>query len=363
MDSEPKIKKILKNRPVLVSGADGFMGSHLTEELLKYKADVFVFIRATSSGSLHNINHLQKKIKILRGDLTDKNAVLQTLKVLKIASKKRGLKPIIFHLGAQAHVGESWQRPYETLNSNVLGTANLLQSIVDLKLELFKLDVAGSSEEYGNIKKEMVKSYRFDRRGGLILDERSPINPQSVYATSKVATDFLTRNYHAAYGIPAIVSRMFNNSGPRQSPRFITGTIISQALKRDFVKLGDVTPKRDFCFVKDGARGHIWATIFGKPGEVYVFGSGKTISILDWYRLIMKIGQKKGYWKKKKLLTHTKGMGRLGKTEVEELRVDFTKLNKLTGWKPIYSWEEGLSLTIDWYTHNKRNWIRKVDWL
>jgi len=360
---ETKIKKILKKRPVLVTGADGFMGSHLTEELVKYNASVCVFIRATSSGSLNNISQLQKKITILRGDLTDKSAVLEALKVLKRRGRQNGRKPIIFHLGAQAHVGESWQRPYETLNTNVLGTANLLQSIIDLKLNLYKLDSAGSSEEYGNINPELKKSYHFNKRGCLVLNERSPLNPQSVYATSKVAADFLTRNYHLAFGIPAIVTRMFNNYGPRQNPRFITGTIISQALKRDFIKLGDVSPKRDFCFVKDGARGHLYSTIFGKPGQVYCFGSGKAISILDWYKLIIKIGQKEGFWGKKKLINQVKERGRLGKSEVEELRVDFGKLNKLSGWQPIYSWQEGIRETIKWYATHKRNWIRKVDWL
>ena len=112
-----------------------------------------------------------------------------------------------------------------------------------------------------------------------MLDERSPVNPQSVYATSKVAADFLTRNYHAAYGLPTVVTRMFNNYGPRQNPRFITGAIITQALSRDTICLGYLAAKRDFCFVKDGARGHIFATLFGTPGEIYVYGSGRAISI------------------------------------------------------------------------------------
>lgn len=360
---DEKIKAILRNRPVLVTGADGFMGSHLTEELVRKKANVYVFIRATSSGALHHISTLQRKVKILRGDLADKNAVLEALKVLKVVSRKTHMNPIIFHLGAQAHVGESWQRPYETISANVLGTINILQSIVDLEMAIYKLDVAGSSEEYGNVHPEMKRFYRFDKTGGLILDERSPLNPQSVYATSKVAADFLARNYHAAFGIPAVVTRMFNNYGPRQNPRFITGTIISQALKRDVIELGDLTPKRDFCFVKDGAQGHIYATLFGKPGEVYVFGSGKTISIGNWYRLIMRIGQKDGYWGKKKLKAKVGPRARLGASEVEELRVDYTKLNELTGWQPQYSWEEGLRETIKWYVSNKRTWIRKVDWL
>lgn len=360
---DKKISSLLMERPVLITGADGFIGSHLTEELVRQGADVHIFIRATSSGALHHVKHLQEKIKILRGDLADKHAVTEALKVLKKSTRDNAQKPIIFHLGAQAHVGESWQRPYETLQSNVIGTINLLQSIRDLDLDIFKLDTAGTSEEYGNIYPDMKNFYRFNKNGGLILDERSPLNPQSVYAVSKVAADFLTRNYYAAYGIPALVSRMFNNYGPRQNPRFITGTIISQALVKDTIELGDLTPKRDFCFVKDGVRGHIYTTLFGKPGDVYVFGYGKTISIKDWYDLIIAIGKKKKYWKDKKLIAESINRSRLGKSEVMELHVDYDKLNKLTGWEPIYSWEKGIEETIDWYVKNKNDWLPKVDWI
>jgi len=356
---EETIRGLLDGRPVLVTGADGFVGSHLTERLLELGSNVHVLVRATSSGMLHNIAHLQRKITIHRGDLTDKQAFLQTLKALKNC----GGQPIIFHLGAQAHVGECWLRPYETLRVNVLGTVNLLQSIVDLDLDVFKVDTAVSSEEYGNVREDVRDYYRFDSNGGLILDERSPVNPQSVYATSKVAADFLTRNYCAAYGVPAVVTRMFNNYGPRQNPRFVTGTIITQALSRDVIQLGYVLSKRDFCFVKDGAQGHIHATLFGEPGEVYVYGYGQNVSMWEWYKMIIRIGQEEGYWGEKELQADTKGRGRLGKSEVEELRVDYSKLNKLTGWAPQYSWEEGLRETIRWYAENHDRWIGRVDWL
>lgn len=357
--TEDQIKKILKGRTVLITGADGFVGSHLTEKLLFFGANTHVLIRATSSGMLHNLFHIKDKITVHHGDLTDKQALRQILKIVK----KEGRKPIIFHLGAQAHVGESWKRSYETFNTNALGTLNLLQTVVDLEMDLFKIDVAGTSEEYGNINRELLGQYRFDKNGGLILDEKSPLNPQSIYATSKVAADFLTRNFFAAYGIPAVITRMFNNYGPRQNPRFITGTIITQALTRDEIELGSLYPKRDFCFVEDGIMGHINVALFGKAGEAYVYGYGQTISIGDWYKLIIKTGQKGGYWEEKKLVNHETGKrGRLGKSEVNELRVDYTKLNKLTGWNPRVSWEEGIKKTVKWYAENKDKWIGRVDW-
>lgn len=357
--TDADIKKLLKGRTVLVTGADGFVGSHLTEKLLEFDANTHVLIRATSSGMLHNLSGIRQKISVHHGDLTDKQALRGVLKIIK----KEGSKPIIFHLGAQAHVGESWNRAYETFNTNALGTLNLLQTVVDLDMDLFRLDTAGTSEEYGNVYEEVKNQYKFDKKGCLILNEKSPLNPQSIYATSKVASDFLTRNFHAAYGVPTVVTRMFNNYGPRQNPRFITGTIITQALTRDIIELGLLSPKRDFCFVTDGAMGHIHTSLFGNPGEVYVYGYGKNVSIGEWYKLIIKIGQEGGFWNKKKLITQEIGKrGRLGKSEVNELRVDYTKLNKLTGWEPKVSWEEGLKKAIQWYADNKDKWIGRVDW-
>ena len=202
------IEKVLRDRPVMVTGADGFVGSHLVDSLLQFGARVHVFIRATSSGSLHNLSEVRSRLRIHRGDLTDKQAVTNALRAIK----SDGGKPVIFHLGAQAHVGESWDRPQETLAANVLGTLNLLQSIVDLDLDLYSLDMAGSSEEYGNVLEEARDHYRFDANGGLILDERSPVNPHSPYAASKLAADFLTRSFFRAYGVPGVIAQCLTTS-------------------------------------------------------------------------------------------------------------------------------------------------------
>ena len=214
-------------RTVLVTGADGFMGSHLTDALVEIGADVHAFVRATSSGALNNISHLRNRLKVKFADLTDKTSIDYLVKELRDTVSD---KPYVFHLGAQAHVGESWHRPYETVMANTIGTLNLLQSIVDWGLELEKFDTAGTSEEYGNVREDVAHHHDFDDAGGLILHERSPINPKSIYATAKVAADFLTMNYHDAFGVPGVVTRMFNNYGPRQNPRYVTGTIITQAL-------------------------------------------------------------------------------------------------------------------------------------
>ena len=178
-----------------------------------------------------------------------------------------------FHLGAQAHVGESWHRPFETVMINTVGTLNLLQSIVDCGLELEKFDTAGTSEEYGNVRENVAHHHDFDDLGSLILHERSPINPKSIYATAKVAADFLTMNYFDAFGLPGVVTRMFNNYGPRQNPEGEAGVIAifcDRLLSgRPLLINGDGLQTRDFVHVSDVVRANLLAaTAKDAPGEI-----------------------------------------------------------------------------------------------
>ena len=349
--------EFFSGRTCLVTGADGFMGSHLTEALVSLDANVHAFVRATSSGALNNIAPLREQLKIKFADLTDKTSVDYLVKELLEAPDK----PYVFHLGAQAHVGESWHRPYETVMANTVGTLNLLQSIVDYGLELEKFDTAGTSEEYGNPRESVAHHHDFDEEGGLILHERSPINPKSIYATSKVAADFLTMNYHDAFGVPGVVTRMFNNYGPRQNPRYVTGTIITQALMRETVELGQLDPLRDFCFCTDGVRGHLMVAARGIPGDVYVYGQGNNISMRDWADMILRVGREQGYWEAREVVS-TADRFRPGASEVMALRVGYEKLNRETGWEPNVSWEDGVARTIAWYAENRPRWIGRVDW-
>src|SRR5215218_2066953 len=215
---------VYAGRTCVVTGADGFMGSHMTDALVRIGANVIAFVRATSSGALNNIGHHRGNVQVVFADLTDKTSIDFLMRDLARAADR----PYLFHLGAQAH-----------------------------GVELEKFDTAGTSEEYGNVRESVAHHHDFDHAGGLILHERSPINPKSIYATAKVAADFLTMNYHDAYGVPGVVTRMFNNYGPRQNPRYVTGTIITQALEREVIELGNVETLRDFCFCTDGVRGHL----------------------------------------------------------------------------------------------------------
>jgi dTDP-glucose 4,6-dehydratase len=315
-------------------------------------------VRATSSGALNNIGHLRRRLRVVFADLTDKTSIDYLMRDLAQAPDK----PYLFHLGAQAHVGESWHRPYETVMANTIGTLNLLQSVVDHGVELEKFDTAGTSEEYGNVHEAVADQHDFDELGGLILHERSPINPKSIYATAKVAADFFTMNYHDAYGVPGVVTRMFNNYGPRQNPRYVTGTIITQALTRPEVELGALEPLRDFCFTTDGVRGHLMVAARGVPGDLYVYGQGKNISMADWSDLILTTGAEHGLWPSDRhVVTDAKRL-RPGVTDVMALRVGYEKLHRETGWAPKISWEEGVLRTIRWYAENRERWIGRVDW-
>ena len=358
-DLSSEFGDIYGGRTMLVTGADGFMGSHLTEALVELGADVHAFVRATSSGALNNIGHLRNRLKVHFADLTDKTSIDYLMRELKRAPDK----PYVFHLGAQAHVGESWHRPYETVMANTIGTLNLLQSVVDHGLELEKFDTAGTSEEYGNVRESVAHHHDFDDAGGLILHERSPINPKSIYATAKVAADFLTMNYHDAFGVPGVVTRMFNNYGPRQNPRYVTGTIISQALTRTEILLGALEPLRDFCFCTDGVRGHLTVAAHGVPGDVYVYGQGENISMQDWTDLILRVGREHGFWGDDRRIVTDESRLRPGVTDVMALKVGYEKLHAETGWEPKVSWEEGVLRTIRWYAENRERWVGRVDWL
>jgi dTDP-glucose 4,6-dehydratase len=359
MDLHEEFGDLYRGRTCLVTGADGFMGSHLTEALVELGANVIAFVRATSSGALNNIGALRRDLSVVFADLTDKTSVDYLVRDHLVTATD---KPYVFHLGAQAHVGESWHRPYETVMANTVGTLNLLQSIVDHEVELEKFDTAGTSEEYGNVRESVAHHHDFDEQGALILHERSPINPKSIYATAKVAADFLTMNYTDAYGVPGVVTRMFNNYGPRQNPRYVTGTIITQALTRPEIELGALEPLRDFCFCTDGVRGHLTVAAKGIPGDHYVYGQGKNISMADWSSLILEIGQREGHWPDDRHVVIDEKRLRPGVTDVMALRVGYEKLHAETGWEPQVSWEEGIGRTIEWYASNRDKWAGRVDW-
>ena len=354
-ESLTRAAKGYRGRSVLITGADGFVGSHLAEALVSWRADVHALVRQPPH-QLRNITHLRDRLTVHQADVRDGQQVRRAVEALR---GRQGA--IIFHLAAQAHVGDSWEKPEETLSTNILGTLNLLRATLDLDLDLHRFEYAGSSEEYGSFDASRAEKYGPQNKDGILLNESSPLNPKSVYATSKVAADFLSRNLYDAYGLPAVVSRMFNNFGPRQSPRFITGTVITQALAHQAVEIGRPQARRDFTYIDDGIRGHLLTGLYGQPGQVYVFGQGKNISIGQWAKMIIELGRQNGIWGPKELVSRPDRY-RPGRTDEADLLADSTRLKELCGWRPQVSWEEGLLRTIRWYAENRSSWEGLVDW-
>jgi dTDP-glucose 4,6-dehydratase len=344
-----------RGRTVLVTGADGFVGSHLTETLVKWGADVSVLVRR-SLDNLVNIGQLREKIAIHQADVRSFAQVDTACQELQNTAQS-----IIFHLAAHTHVGDSWQHPEETLNTNVLGTLNLLWAIREATPRLHRFCYVGSSEEYGSLDEPRAQAYEHRDNGKVLLNETAPLNPKSVYATSKVAADFLSRNFFDAYDVPAVIARMFNNFGPRHSPRFITGTVITQALEREIVEIGWPHAQRDFTYIQDGVYGILMTALYGQSGQVYVFGQGEIISIGDWAGLILEVGKKHNFWGEKKLVT-CEDRYRPGRTDEAAILADSVKLRELCGWRPQVDWEEGILRTIQWYAENRAFWEKQIDW-
>ena len=177
----------------------------------------------------------------------------------------------------------------------MLGTLNLLQSVVDLGRELEKFDTAGTSEEYGNVRESVSDHHDFDEAGAhppRALTDQPEVDLRHGEGRRRLPHDELQRRI----GVPGVVTRMFNNYGPRQNPRYVTGTIITQALARETIELGALDPLRDFCFCTDGVRGHLTVAVDGTPGDVYVYGEGSNVSMRDWVDLILRVGESEGFW-------------------------------------------------------------------
>jgi len=343
---EEQVKEF-QGRTVFITGADGFMGSHLTEALVGAGARVHVFVRVGSGRHLKHLGHLRDRLTIHWGDLTDHHSVATALEALRGAQDR----PFIFHLAAQPHVVDSWERPYETVAVNILGTLHLLQGVVDMGLELQKFFLAGSSTEYD----ARVQANR------QTLGVEAPLRPQSIYGSTKAASEFLAINFFEAYGVPTIVARMFNHYGPRQQPRYITGTVIAQALTGPVVKLGSLTPRRDFSFCLDGVSAYVAMALRGEPGEVYTYGQGVSCSMEEWARLILSIGQEEGFWAHREIVSDAQRV-RPSHSEVTDLSADSSKLRHDTGWGPTFSWEEGLRQTIRWYGDHRAWWEGLLEW-
>src|SRR5262245_53220948 len=254
-------------KTVLVTGAGGFIGSHLTERLVREGHRVRVLVRYNGRDDRGHLSDLpaevQDALEVVRGDLKDPTAV----------GKAVAGRAWVFHLGALIAIPYSYHNPYDVVQTNVLGTAHVLDACRESEC-LERLVLTSTSEVYGTART-------------VPIDERHPLQSQSPYAATKIAADALGESYHRSFGLPVAILRPFNTFGPRQSARAIIPTIISQALARPVVKLGRLDPRRDLTYVKDTVAGFVAiARCDSALGRVVNIGRSEDIAIGELVEVI-----------------------------------------------------------------------------
>ncbi len=310
------------NKRVLVTGAGGFIGSHLTERLLREGATVVAFVRYNSrnnEGFLRMLPaELHDAIEVVAGDVEEIESVAYAMKGIHI----------VFHLAALVGIPYSYRHPREVVATNLIGSLNILTAAKEEGVE--KLVMTSTSEVYGTARY-------------VPIDERHPLQPQSPYAASKIGADCLSESYYRSFGLPVAIIRPFNTYGPRQSARAVIPTIITQALVRDTIELGATSPTRDFTFVSDTVDGFLKIGESERSiGQIINIGSGREISIGDLAdKIISLVGRKVS-------VVHDTVRMRPSASEVERLCADNTKARDVIGWVPTVSLEEGLAKTIAW---------------
>jgi NAD dependent epimerase/dehydratase len=314
---------------VLVTGGCGFIGSHLVEKLAGLGAEVCVLAHYNSQNRLGQLEALpddvKAKIRVVWGDIKEAEAVE------KAAQNAR----VIFHLAALVGIPYSYQQPQDVVMTNVIGTLNILKYARDNAVE--KVVVTSTSEVYGTARY-------------VPIDEDHPLQGQSPYSASKIGADKIAESFYRAYDLPVAICRPFNTYGPRQSMRAVIPTIITQALYRNEIRLGDTSPTRDFTFVEDTVAGFI--SIAESPravGEAINIGSGFEISIAD---LAAKVCQLTG---RQVPVISEEARKRPEKSEVNRLFAANKKALERLGWKPQVPLDEGLKRTIKWITAARDN--------
>jgi NAD dependent epimerase/dehydratase len=327
----------LSGRKVLVTGADGFIGSHLVESLLARNCDVraFVFYNSFNNwGWLDTLPvALQKSLDVFAGDVRDPNGVREATKDCSI----------VFHLAALIAIPFSYHSPDSYVDTNIKGTLNVLQAARDLGVE--RLLVTSTSEVYGSARYTPI-------------DELHPFQGQSPYSATKIGADRLAESFYRSFDTPVTVVRPFNTYGPRQSARAIIPTVITQLLSgENRLRLGSLSPKRDFNYVKDTVDGFLAiAEAENVVGEEINIASGTEHSIGDvTERLIRRLNPTAT------IITEAERV-RPDKSEVVRLVGDNRKLTSLTDWRPRYDIESGLEASIEWF-RRPENLARYKAWI
>ena len=313
---------MFNGKNILVTGADGFIGSHLVEMLVKHNANVKALSLYNSFnywGWLEDINCLDQ-IEVLNGDIRDPHYCKHITKDIDI----------IFHLAALIAIPYSYIAPTSYVDTNITGTLNIIQAALENNAN--RVIHTSTSEVYGTAKY-------------VPIDEKHPLQPQSPYSASKIGADNMAMSFYNSFELPVSIARPFNTYGPRQSARAVIPTIITQiANGAKEIKLGDVTPTRDFNYVEDTCRGFIALATSDKTiGEIVNIGSNFEISVKDTLESIKDIMQSDV-----EFITDEQRI-RPENSEVHRLWCDNTKIKSLTGFEPIYNIRSGLEKTVEWF--------------
>ena len=309
------------NKPVLVTGADGFIGSHLTEALLARGYRVRALAQYNSFnywGWLDDVRH--PNLEIVSGDVRDSSFCRELT---------RGCGTV-FHLAALIAIPYSYVAPDSYVDTNIRGTLNMCQAARDEGVD--RIVVTSTSEVYGTALQ-------------VPIPETHPRQPQSPYSATKIAADAIATSFYNAFELPVVIARPFNAYGPRQSARAIIPTIIGQIAKGEReIKVGDLTPTRDFNFVTDTCRGFIaLAEAEGIEGREINIATGTEVTMEETLRTIARLMDADVKW------VVDPARLRPGKSEVRRLCGDNSLITSLTDWRPQYSLEQGLRETIDWF--------------
>jgi NAD dependent epimerase/dehydratase len=316
-----------REKRVLVTGAGGFIGSHLVERLANDGALVSAFVRYNSRGDNGLLARLPEdiyhKIQIIPGDLRDLPALISAMQDVEI----------VFHLGALIAIPYSYIHPLEVVESNTIGTLNVL--LAGRETGVSRIVHTSTSEVYGTAK-------------WVPMSEEHPLQGQSPYSASKIGADKLVESFQCAFNLPCVTLRPFNTYGPRQSARAIIPTIITQAINRNVIQLGNMDVTRDFTYVSDTVEGFLCAAeVPGIEGGTFNLGTGVEIRISDLVNEILSILGKR--------LNIERDPARLRpeKSEVRRLLSDNSLARERLGWAPRINLREGLSNTVNWILKNQ----------
>ncbi|MBN1269160.1 MAG: SDR family NAD(P)-dependent oxidoreductase [Kiritimatiellae bacterium] len=317
-----------KDRAVLVTGAGGFIGSHLAERLVQLGARVRALVHYNALGSWGWLNDsaLRADMEIVAGDISDQDSVRQA-----VANTE-----VVFHLAALIAIPYSYHVPASYVRTNVLGTLNVLQAVRESGVR--RMIHTSTSEVYGTARR-------------VPIDEEHALQGQSPYSASKIGADKMVEAFHASFGVPAVIVRPFNTFGPRQSARAVIPTIITQCLANGRARLGNLGPTRDFNYVDNTVDGFVLAAEKDEAvGRTINLGSGREISVRDLARLIGDLAGSPIH------LETDQQRVRPEKSEVERLLSDNRLAREVLGWTPRVTLEEGLKRTIDWIRGNPEHY-------